>query len=137
MLPNPYTSVNPSRHWISMLAVWSFLCCSMAAFATADAERQFEAARYEEIVRGDLSGAIGRYQQVLTQAAADRSVAARALMRIGLCQEKLGERKAAYATYLRILSEYADQSDITKKATIRIALWSAPRNLRFDEGAPG
>lgn len=111
--------------------------CSGLAWAGADSEKAFEAALYREVASGDLSGSMAQYRTLVTAAGSDRAVSAKALLRIGLCQEKLGQRKDAYTTYTRIVAEYGDQVETVKKAKVKLAAWSGPRNLKFEEGVAG
>jgi hypothetical protein len=113
------------------------ICCFTTAQAAFDTEKAFEAAYYREVVQGDPPSAIAQYRALLEQSSAARATAAKALLRIGLCQEKLGQRKAAYATWMRVTSEFADQPEIVSRARIRLAAWSGPRNLNFKDGVPG
>ena len=53
------------------------------------ADVQLKAAIYKETVDGDLKGAIELYRKI--SHGADRAVAARALVRMGQCYEKLGD----------------------------------------------
>ncbi len=100
--------------------------------AQSDGERQLETAIYRETVMGDVPAAIGIYRSILSQNGIARPLAARALLQLGQCQEKLGQRREAHATYARVVREYASE---------RLAGWSdalpGPRNLRFEEGDPG
>jgi hypothetical protein len=105
--------------------------------APPDAEVQLEAAIHSEVVIGDLSGAVQQYRAVVARAGTPRSVSARALLQIALCQEKLGQRKEAYDTYRRLATDYEDQAAIAARARTKIDAWSGPRNLRFDEGVVG
>ena len=139
MLPNRDHIVTDIRHLSRILALWMtvvLVCCGLAQ-AAGDAERSFEAALYNEVISGDLFGAVEQFRALVTQSAGDRSVAAKSLLQIGLCQEKLGQRKEAYATYTRIIADYADQTDAVRKARVKVAAWSGPRNLKFDEGVVG
>jgi hypothetical protein len=107
----------------------------------AHPEMQLEAAIHQEIVLGDLPGAIAQYRAILAQPVKDRAVAARALWQIGQCLDKQGQGKEAYNTYRRVASEFPDQSAIAAEARARLAAWldsqPGPRNLKFEEGAPG
>src|SRR5437879_6200298 len=67
--------------------------------AASDAEWQLEAAIHKEIVVGDLKGAMEAYQAILASQRKSKAVAARALFQLGQCQEKLGQRAAAYSSY--------------------------------------
>jgi hypothetical protein len=102
-----------------------------------DADREFEAAVHREIVLGDLPGAIENYRAILSDPAAPRALAARALLRTGECLEKLGQSEEAYNKYQRIVREYADQPAALTQARVKLAAWSRPRNLKFEEGVPG
>ncbi len=109
--------------------------------AQSDTERQIEMAVYRETVVGDVPSAIGMYRAILTQKGIARPVAARALWQLGQCQEKLGQRREAHATYARLVREFASESGIATQARGKLAGWSdalpGPRNLHFDEGDPG
>src|SRR5581483_10521710 len=108
MLPNPDTLVTCGGYLRPKLLAWSIgiivIACCATAQAGFDTEKAFEAAYYREVVMGDPAGAIGQYRTLLEQSHADRATAAKALLQIGLCQEKLGQRKAAYATWTRVTS---------------------------------
>ena len=109
--------------------------------AQSDGERQLETAIYRETVMGDVPAAIGMYRAILSQKGIARPLAARALLQLGQCQEKLGQRREAHATYARVVREYASESAIAAQARGKLAGWSdalpGPRNLRFEEGDPG
>jgi hypothetical protein len=111
-------------------------CCAVAQ-AGFETEKAFEAAYYREVVAGDPAGAIRQYRAVIGESTADRAMAAKALLQIGICQEKLGQRKAAYATWTRVTLEFGDEGEIVRRAKTRLAGWSGPRNLKFEDGAAG
>src|SRR5690348_8512158 len=100
MLRNPDTLAIQSPHWRRTLSLWVLLSMSCGLLhAGAGVEQQFEAAYYREIVSGDLQGSMDQYRAILNQPAADRRTSAKALLQIGSCQEKLGQRKEAYNIY--------------------------------------
>jgi hypothetical protein len=105
--------------------------------AAESPEVRFESALHSEIVSGDLAGAMDEYRAILSQQGTPRPVAAKALLEIGRCQEKLGQRKEAYNTYRRLVAEFGDQPEIVKQANLKLAAWSGPRNLKFEEGVAG
>jgi hypothetical protein len=109
----------------------------MAAQPDAKAERQLEAAIHAEVVIGDLAGAIRRYEAILEQPGTSRAVAAKALFQMGQCREKSGQRKEASDLYRRVVTEYSDQADVLAQARGKLAAWSGPRNLAFEEGVAG
>ena len=112
-----------------------------AASHEAKPEMQLEAAIHQEIVLGDLPGAIAQYRAILAAPARNRGVSARALLQIAQCQEKQGLRREAFATYRRAASEFADQPAIAAEARWRLGTWQesqpGPQNLKFEEGTPG
>src|SRR5262245_48283013 len=126
------------------LCVERSLLVSTVIFAMAaqsDGERQLETAVYRETVTGDVASAIGMYRSILAEKGITRPVAARALWQLGQCQEKLGQRREAHATYVRVVREFASESGIAAQARGKLAGWSdalpGPRNLRFEEGDAG
>ena len=57
--------------------------------------------------------------------------------RSGCARKNSGQRKEAYDTYRRLVIEYGDQTEIVSLARAKLAAWSGPRNLKFEEGVPG
>src|ERR1022692_3070918 len=113
------------------------LLIPVAALATPDPEEQLEAAVHREVVVGDLPGAIEEYRAIIARTGTPRPIAARAYLEIGQCQEKSGQRKEAWDTYRRLVTDYSDQTAIISLARTKLAAWSGPRNLKFDEGVTG
>ena len=115
--------------------------CAAGVAAQSDAARRLESAIHREIVAGDLTGAIEVYKGIAADSGAPRTVAARALLQLAQCQEKLGQRPDAHTTYTRLARDFADQAEIAAQARSRLAGWTdllpGPRNLRFEEGEPG
>jgi hypothetical protein len=109
----------------------------MAVAAGAPVERDLEAAIHREIVLGDLRGAMEQYRAILARPDKTRPAAARALYQIGECLEKLGQAEEAYNAYRRVAAEYSDQAELVSLAGVKLAAWSKPRNLHFEEGVTG
>jgi hypothetical protein len=109
--------------------------------AVTDPEARLEAARYRELALGDMQGAMQIYRSILAAPAAPRPVIARALLQLGLCLERTGQREAAHGPYTRVVKEFGDQTALARDASARLAEWEesfpAPRNLNFEQGAPG
>lgn len=109
--------------------------------AAEDPARRLEAAIHREVVAGDVAGAIDAYRAIAADGSAPRDVVARALLELGQCQEKLGQRRDAHATYTRLLREFAGDPEIAAQARARLAGWTdalpGPRNLRFEQGDVG
>jgi len=90
------------------------------------AELALRATMEKETVAGDLKGAIEEYRTIATTyAKSNRAVAARALLRLAGCYEKLGGEQAR-TTYQRVLSEFADQTQVAEQARTRLAALVAP-----------
>jgi hypothetical protein len=112
-----------------------------ALAAQSDPERQLEAAIHREMVEGEIAGAIGMYQAIVAQTGTPRAVAARALLHLGQCEEKLGQRREAHATYARVVKDYGAEAPVAAEARTKLSGWSdappGPRNLRFEQGRAG
>jgi len=80
----------------------------------------FEKALYVEEGQGDLQKAIGLYQDIVKRFPGERETAAKALLHIGMCYEKLGKAEAQSA-YSRLLRDYGDQLQLAKEARSRLA----------------
>jgi len=120
-------------HLLSMLL---FVGLAIAA-VPVDFEVEMESAMHRENVIGDLNGAMQQYKALVAAPGTPKPLAARALLRIGRCQEKLGHREEAYDAYRRIANDFGDQTEIASLARTKLAAWSGPRNLKFEEGIPG
>ncbi len=89
------------------------------------AEVLLQAAAQKATVEGDLQEAIRLCRQILAEHPGNRPAAARALVQIGECYEKLGTEEARKA-YERVLNEYADQSEQVRLARARLAALGKP-----------
>lgn len=94
---------------------------SLAGQALDDtSERQLQAAIHKEEIVGDLRGAIELYKSLSAARSGNRSVAAVALLRVGDCQEKLGQTDAAKKAYERVVLQFSDVPDVRMAASARI-----------------
>jgi hypothetical protein len=91
------------------------------------AATRFESALYKEQVEGDLTGAIQLYKQVGSSKDAGRPLAAKALLRMAHCYEKLGNSDAK-TTYERIVREYADQGEAAGHARRALVKYEIARS---------
>lgn len=94
----------------------------------------FEKALYVEEGQGDLQKAIGLYQDIVKRFPGEREAAAKALLHIGICYEKLGKSEARNA-YSRLLQDYGDQAQPVKEARSRLAKLAAVEEGRIPEKA--
>ena len=85
-------------------------------------EEIYQAALMQEKGEGDLKEATRLYQQVLEaheKGEGDEHLAARAQLRLGVCQEKMGLAQARQ-TYEAVRDQYPDQSQAKEEATQRL-----------------
>lgn len=104
----------------------SVLLAAMAGLLFGQAEKMLEAARQKEAVEGDLKGAIEQYRKIAAQFARQPEVAAQALVKMGQCQEKMGQAEAR-KSYERVVKEYAGAGQYAAQARVRLAALSGPR----------
>jgi len=76
-----------------------------------------EAARKMEVVDGNLRGAIEQYKKIAQST--DRAVAAKALVRLGECYQKLGDAQAR-EMFERVVREYGEQKEAVALAQVRL-----------------
>jgi len=89
----------------------------------AQQETLLQRAIQKETVDGDLAAAIKLYKEIVANAGANRAVAARALVRMGRCYEKLGDAQAREArkAYEQVVREFSDQAELAAEARTRLA----------------
>ncbi|MCG6956171.1 MAG: tetratricopeptide repeat protein [Gemmatimonadetes bacterium] len=95
----------------------------------------FQQALVKEQAEGDLRGAIALYQRIVKEFAGDRSLAARALVQMGRCHERLGSQDAQNA-YRKVLADYADQTEEVEQARARLAAIQRSAARAADKGPP-
>lgn len=94
------------------------LILAAATALLAQPDVQLQRAMRLETLDGNLKGAIAQYE-VLARSS-DRTVAAKALVRMGLCYEKLGSTEARKA-YERALREFPGETESAATARARLA----------------
>src|SRR5512140_9763 len=102
--------------WV-VIGILGGLALAAAPQRNGQADVLFERAVQKETADGDLKGAIEMYRKLA--AGANRAVAAKALIRMGQCYEKLGDADARKA-YERVVREFADQKDAVAEARRRL-----------------
>ena len=97
------------------IALCAFLVIGYPINQTKDdrAEVALQAAIKTETVDGNLKAAIEQYQKLAN--GSNRALAAKALVRMGQCHEKLGDAEARKA-YERVVRDFADQRDALAEA---------------------
>lgn len=105
-----------------ILLVLALLTIPQGVMAQERAQDLFQQALRMERVSGELEEAIRLYQQVVDTG--DRSLGARALIRMAESYEKLGQQGARDA-YARVIEEFADQTEEAALARERLAAFEA------------
>lgn len=105
------------------LAGGLLLSRGLLAQASRTAEVQLKAAQHKEEVEGDLKGAIEQYKKLAQ--GGDRAVAAKALVRMAECYQKLGDSESR-KIYERVVREFADQGESAAMARMRLASLREP-----------
>jgi Tol biopolymer transport system component len=110
---------------VPALAAVLLLTSAWAIQNSDQLEVELKAAMHKELVDGDLEGAIADYKSLVSRAGTDRTLAAKALLQMGKCYEKLGRDEARKA-YERLVRDYADQHDQAGEAQSRLAAMEKP-----------
>jgi Tol biopolymer transport system component/outer membrane protein assembly factor BamD (BamD/ComL family) len=87
--------------------------------AQQDTGQLFEKALFTEEVKGNLSEAVKLYQQVLEKKPDNRQLAAKALLHMGICYEKLGLEQARQ-TYRDVINKFSEQEKEVALAKERV-----------------
>src|SRR4051794_38787519 len=105
-----------------------FLAAAMLATAQPrNSDAALGAARHLEEAEGNYPAAIEAYKRFLAQYGKDRTLAAKALVRMGQCYEKLGDAESR-KIYERVVREYADQKEAVAAARAKLGGDSAAKN---------
>ena len=101
------------------------LILAVATALLAQPDVQLQRAMRMETLDGNLKGAIAQYEALARSS--DRTVAAKALVRMGLCYEKLGSAEARKA-YERALREFPGEAESAAPARARLAQMAGAAN---------
>lgn len=105
----------------TLLLALSLVLSAPAAVPPAEnANDLFQQALSKERTEGNLPAAIKLYQHIVDRFAANRKVAAQALLQMAECYQKLGDSQSR-RTYEQVLHDYADQSAQANEARVRLA----------------
>jgi Tol biopolymer transport system component len=113
------TMADRNRRWWLALGVTVALGAGTAAQKDASAEKQLQAAIHQEMVDGNLKGAIEAYRGIASLHGAPRALVAQALARMADCYRKLGDAQAR-EIYQRIVREFGDEP-VAAEARERLA----------------
>ena len=131
-----------STHRLRRLWLFAAVTAALSAADPRNAaiEMQLQTAIHREIVLGDLKGALEQYAQISTRQTVPREIAARAVLGMAECQERLGRRAEASDTYNRVAREFADLPAAAKARERLSGLdgqMHGPSNLDFSQWLPG
>src|SRR4030042_7217205 len=124
---------------VKSMAVIFLIAILGALVSIAGSARQAEdpgvllrAAIEKEEVDGDLQGAIDLYKQIVAKHGDSRVIAAKALLRLGGCYEKLGEKQAGLAqkAFEKVVADYPDQKEAVNAAKEKLTLLSRTQGLK-------
>jgi len=124
------------RHTIKTATITVMLCLVLMLLAGV---AQTPSYRFQQAVdllesKGDVPGALKLFEELAKSP--DRSVAARSLLYVGSCHEKLG-KDGAQKAYERIAREFADQAEAATEARARLAaLGQSARIARGEKTGP-
>ena len=104
---------------VQLFAIVTLVAAPLALHAQS-ANDLFQKALSKERAEGQLDEAIALYKRIVKEFGSDRPLAAKALLQMGRCYERLG-RSEAQQSYERLLREYGDQRAIADEARTRIA----------------
>ncbi len=90
----------------------------------------FQKALVLERTEGKLAEAIKAYKQIAEKYAGDRKLAAKALMQMAQCYERLGQADAR-KTYEQLLRQYSDQNELAAEARTRLSALERPGGLSY------
>ncbi|MBE3063857.1 MAG: PD40 domain-containing protein [Spirochaetes bacterium] len=119
---------------IVLLAAGGSWHLSSNAQGVTEAERLLQKAILLETVDGNLQAAIDQYKKIVAENGGNRVVAARALLRLAGCYEKLG-RNEAQKTYQQLINDYPDQA--AEVALARQKLAALAEASREQASGPG
>jgi len=118
--------MKPARTGLFLtMAVLAGLLAAPFAIAQRDdqAEVLMQAAHEKQLVEGQLEDAIQLYKRIVQEHSGNHAVAAKALLEMGQCYEKLGSVEARKA-YERLLRDYGEQNEAAAQARARLAALS-------------
>lgn len=122
-----------------MLIIFLGVCLSIVGMSRQieDPGVLLRSAIEKEEVDGDLKGAIDLYQEIIDKFSGNKSIAAQAQLRIGICFEKLGQKslKQALDAFQKVINNYPSESGVVKLARERLSVLRSEKSpvLKSDE----
>lgn len=109
------------KRYVIVLAVIALAALFMTALPqrAKEAETLFHRGVHFEEVRGELKEALAVYEKIIKEFPDVRTIVAKAILRTGICYEKMGQEEAQ-KSYRRVIDEYADQGETVAEAKTRL-----------------
>lgn len=107
------------KKYALFIIVLALLFLSLASPALQNGYDLFQKALAKERAEGNLEEAITLYQKVIGETK-DKSLTAKAQLRIGICFEKLGKQEAQKA-YQKVIDNYPQQTEAVKMAKKKLS----------------
>ncbi len=102
-----------TRSILTAAAISLLPCLALAAGSSSDL---LEKGIYTEETKGDVDAAIAIYQQLVTEAKANQSLAAQAQYRLGLCFQKKKRDTEATAAFEKLVRDFPGEKELVAKA---------------------
>jgi len=111
------------RKYSVLIAIFILLPLCAGSMAFQNGYDLFQKALAKERGEGNLEEAIALYQKVIDETN-DESLAAKAQLRVGICLEKLGQKKAkeAQKAYQMVIDNYPGQTETVRIAKEKLAV---------------
>jgi type II secretory pathway component GspD/PulD (secretin) len=118
------------------LCLVSLVCLSAPVLAEETAKQAFEEAFYLEKAERQFAKAAVRYEEILAKHTQERAIVSKAALRLGLCQEKLGQVEAARKSFELVLKSFPEQGAQAKEALKRLGKGSPTQKAPGKKAPP-
>jgi len=129
--------MNLKRIFVSA-ALLTFVFAAFGLQNSSDHKLLFEKAKYTMETKGDLSGAIKLFEEIIQKYADQREYAAKSQYYIGLCFEKLGQTQSrrAQEAFQKVVENYPEQAEVVKIANKKLSVLAKVQSvvLKGDAG---
>ena len=113
--------------------IFCLLTLTVVIGQSNDADKMLNKAIYQEEVNGDLQKAIEMYEMIVKKFPDERNVVAKAMYRNAFANEKSGH-KTAKGLYQKIISNYADQTEIVNLSKKRLKSLTGSNSNNYKKG---
>ncbi len=119
-----------------LMAIVSFVITAFGWQNSADHKVLFEKAKYTMETKGDLSGAIKLFEEIIQKYSEEREYAAKSQLYIGLCYEKLGvkQTRLAQSAFQKVVDNYPEQADAVKMANKKLSVLAKTQVVERGDG---